>query len=342
MEKRLERETTKLRKSWMQYEQRMLCDYLVEEAEDARINIQSILSRHFLIEALFGDPFGALKEAELRFAAAMNWLLKLAGKGLGSEDAQAISCALAKGIDNAGGVEIPAFVAKIFVALPATAEGLTIPNYIDEALDAGQFERSRFGLAEQRKATFQLLWRRLLARRRPKCISVLEPACGSANDYRFLEAFGLARLGDYTGFDLCEKNIRNARTLFPNAQFEVGNVFEIDSPDKAFDFCFVHDLFEHLSIKGMERAIAEICRVTRKGICVNFFNMAEVEDHMVRPVDDYHWNTMSMARTRELFWQAGFAVQVTHIGTLLRWCLGCADTYNEGAYTFVVRVDETG
>src|SRR5712675_3657534 len=53
MEKRLKRETAKLKKSWMQYDQAMLRDYLVEQVEDPRLNVQSILSRHFLIEGLF-------------------------------------------------------------------------------------------------------------------------------------------------------------------------------------------------------------------------------------------------------------------------------------------------
>ena len=125
---------------------------------------------------------------------------------------------------------------------------------------------------------------------------MLEPACGSANDYRFLHAYGLARLVRYTGFDLCAKNIENARALFPDVSFAVGNVFEIAAPDKAFDLCFVHDLFEHLSLEGMQAAVKEVCRVTRQGLCVGFFNMDEIRDHQVRPVDDYHWNRLSMRR----------------------------------------------
>ena len=146
----------------------------------------------------------------------------------------------------------------------------------------------------------------------------------------------MARFLDYTGFDLCEKNVANAGALFPTARFEIGNVFEIDSPDKAFDFCFVHDLFEHLSSEGMEVAIAEICRVTRKAICAGFFNMTEASEHAVKPVDDYHWNTLSMGRTRESFLQHAQAVHVIHVGTFLKWCFNCPDTHNDGAYTFVI------
>ena len=108
-------------------------------------------------------------------------------------------------------------------------------------------------------------------------------------------------------------------------------------PDQAFDFAFVHDLFEHLSLKGMEIAIAELCRVTRAGMCVGFFNMHEGSEHIVRPMDNYHWNLLSLARTKALFEQAGFLVQTVHIGTFLKWRVACDQTHNKNAYTFLVR-----
>ena len=107
--------------------------------------------------------------------------------------------------------------------------------------------------------------------------------------------------------------------------------------DKSFDFCFVHDLFEHLSVEGMQKAIAEICRVTRKAICAHFFNMAEDDEHFVRPVDDYHWNTLSMRRMKDMFAAHGFSAQVLHIGTFLRQHIGCDETHNPNAYTFLLR-----
>jgi ubiquinone/menaquinone biosynthesis C-methylase UbiE len=141
---------------------------------------------------------------------------------------------------------------------------------------------------------------------------------------------------EYTGFDLCAKNIDNARALFPGVRFEVGNAFAIAAPDRSFDFCIVHDLFEHLSIEGMERAVTELCRVTRRGLCVGFFQMAETSDHVVRVVDEYHVNTLSLARTRELFAAQGFVGQVIHIGAFLRDQAGCRHTHNPNAYSFVL------
>jgi hypothetical protein len=64
-------------------------------------------------------------------------------------------------------------------------------------------------------------------------LSVLEPACGSANHYRFLVRCGIARFLDYAGFDLCAKNLENARALFPEVRFGVGNVFAITEPGQS-------------------------------------------------------------------------------------------------------------
>jgi SAM-dependent methyltransferase len=172
-------------------------------------------------------------------------------------------------------------------------------------------------------------------------LSVLEPACGSANDYRFFAAFGLARRIDYSGFDLCEKNVANAQAMFPKARFAVGNVFAIDVADNAFDCAVVHDLFEHLSPQGLAAAVREVCRVTCRSLCVGFFNMDEIDEHEVRPVEEYHWNTLSMARTRELFARHGFTGQVLHVGSFLKWQFGAEATHNPRAYTFVLHRSRT-
>src|SRR5207302_209929 len=155
------------------------------------------------------------------------------------------------------------------------------------------------------------------------------------NEYRFLEAYGLRPFIDYRGFDLCEKNVVNARRDFPNAGFDEGNVFEIKAADKSFDLCFLHDLLEHLSVEGFHRAISEICRVTRHGISAGFFQMHEGPEHLIRQIDEYHWNTLSMEQVRALFQEHGFAVQVVHIATFLREKFGCQYTHNRDAYTLV-------
>jgi hypothetical protein len=269
----------------------------------------------------------------------MNWLSDLLQRAPHPDDLALVLYALRTGANDAEGIEIPHFMARIFAALPATVSGVTVPNYIEAFLAHGGSGEGKPGLDSSILQTFFQLWRTVLAAEpaagtaHPRW-SVLEPACGSANDYRAWEACGLTSLVDYTGFDLCPRNVDNARDLFPAARFQVGNVFEIAAPAAAFDLCIVHDLFEHLSLEGLQTAVTEICRVTRRGCCVGFFNMDEIPNHEVRQVESYHWNRLSMARVRALFAERGFLAQVIHVGSFLREQFGCDQTHNPNAYTF--------
>ena len=323
----------------MRHDADTLRAYLVADVEDPHLNVQSILSRHFLLRALTGERFAPLMAEECRFAVAMNWIMRLLQRSRDPEERALVLYALERGADNAEGIDIPHFISRIFATLPVAVCGLEVPNYVRAFLSGARVEPGKLEVEPPHLATFLELWS--VALRLPGVAtpdlprrSILEPACGSANDYRALAACGLASLVDYTGFDLCPRNIENARALFPAAQFQVGNVFAIAAGDAAFDFCFAHDLFEHLSIEGLHTAVAEICRVTRWGCCLGFFSMDEMADHEVRPVEDYHWNCLSTARVRALFAERGFDAQILHIGTFLREQFGCDETHNPNAYTF--------
>jgi hypothetical protein len=313
----------------MRHNHGTLRDYLVQDVEDPRINVQSILTRHFLIRQLYGERFEELIEHELRFSLVMNWLLRLLKKQVRIGQLQAVLDALLTGQEEAEGLKIPSYISDTFATL-------ALPNYICDVLNWSPVDTTDVSIPAYLLSTFQTIWQEVLAGEQPPCLSVLEPACGSANDYRFIDGFGLGRLLNYTGFDLCEKNVRNAIRMFPEARFHVGNVLEIDAEDKAFDSCFVHDLFEHLSIEAMKVAVGQICRVTRRSLCIGFFNMQEESQHIVKSVGDYHWNTLSVTAMKVLFEQYGFTVQVIHIDTFLTSKFGCRDTHNKGAYTFII------
>jgi hypothetical protein len=337
-------ESERLSRSWMRHDPGMLRDYLVADVEDPRLNVQSVPSRHFLTTALFGNQFQALMAHELQFAAVMNWLLKFLPKAGDAAELRSVLHALRRGADNAEGTVLPAFLAQSFAALPARVGEIDVPNYLEAVLGGTGAEadadaedvRPALAPAPEILNTFAGLWQRALANEPERRLTVLEPACGSANDYRALHAAGLARFLDYTGFDLCETNIANARMLFPQATFDVANVFAIGAPDQAYEVCFLHDLFEHLSPEGLEQAVAELCRVTRLSLCVGFFNLDEIREPIIRPVEEYHWNTLSLEQMTELFARHGFTAQVLHIGAYLRHRTGCDETHNANAYTFLL------
>jgi SAM-dependent methyltransferase len=329
MEEQFKRETDGLKRSWGRHDQEVLRSYLVQDVEDPRINIQSILTRHFLIERIFGERFAELMEQELRFGLIVNWLLRLLDAPVSVRCLHAVLDALLDGNDKAEGVKIPGYVSETFGRL-------AVPNYICDLLSWAPVESTDVPIPEYLMKTFQKIWQEELGVERAERICVVEPGCGSANDYRFIEAYGMGRFLDYTGFDLCEKNVLNAKQMFPNVQFEAGNILEIDEPADAFDYCFIQDVFEHLSVEAMEAAIAEVCRVTRQDVNAGFFNMYAGEEHVVKAVDEYHWNKLSMGRTKAIFERYASCVQVIEIDTFLRSQFDCSDTHNKGAYTFVV------
>jgi len=345
LDENLKLETEKLTRSWLRHDTDWLNDYLVAGVEDPRLNLQSIFSRHFLVYALAGKRFEPLMEQEYRFAAALNWFQELGREVADEDELQSILYALRQGADNAEGRTIPRWVVQLFKSLPAEASGVQVPNYVEALLSRSRCDAGKTPPDVDSLNLFARIWSDLLGRiaaEGPNRLKVLEPACGSANDYRFLEAYSLAPLINYTGFDLCESNVRNARERFPAARFEVGNVFEIPAADGAYEVCFVHDLLEHLSPEGLEKAATELCRVTRRGLCVNFFQMNDMAEHVIRPVDEYHWNTLSLDRMREMFQAQGFAGQVFHIGHFLREKVGAETTHNENAYTFLLQPRRTG
>ncbi len=336
MDQLLQNETMRLARSWTRHEAAWLRDYLVAEVEDPRINLQSIFTRHFILWATVGDAYSSLMEEEYRFSAVMNWLLH-AAKTSDDTGLAALLHALRQGADNAEGTPIPAFVLNSFRRLPAKCLEAEIPNYVEWFLET-RMDQGKIIPPLRAFDVMANLWQEVLGARpaTSPLPRLLEPACGSANDYRFLVRYGLDRLVDYAGFDLCPANIENARALFPDARFSEGNVFEIQAETGAFDLCVVHDLLEHLSPEGLAAAVAELTRVTRRKLCVHFFQMAEIPEHIIRPVEDYHWNTLSLERMRTLFAGHGFEGQILSAEGFLRHKTGCAATHNPNAYTFLL------
>ena len=140
------------------------------------------------------------------------------------------------------------------------------------------------------------------------------------------------------GASINVQNIANAQGMFPGVSFAVGNVLEIDRGAESFDYCYVHDLFEHLSLEAMKRAFGEIMRVTRKGVCCGFFNMHTSTEHFEVPVEEYHWNTLSVPRIRSLLEHYACRVETIAIDSYLHQRFQCPDTHNKQAWTIIATI----
>lgn len=282
-----------LERAWAHLPSEMLDVYLVSGYQNPRINVQSILLRHFLIRRLFGDEFDTLMEEEIRFGLGLNEALRIRADDL----------------------------------------GVTMGSFIDPVKHA---DVKRVELAiEGRDDEFVHRWANALAGRQAGPMSVLEFACGSANDYRAFVDYGLASFLDYQGVDLTARNITNARRRFPGVGFEVGDVTSLPYPDGAFDCVVASDLFEHLALDDMERALDEAGRLARRAVILTFFNMADIPDHLVRPKGAYHWNRLSRARVEARLRGRFPSVTATPIAAWLTEAYDYPHSYNRHAWTLV-------
>ena len=289
-----------LKRWWNRAPAHMLDAYLVSGYQNPRINVQSILQRHFLLRRLFGDEFDALMGQELRFAVELNEILRTRAEEL----------------------------------------GVTMGAYLDpdKAADVQRVEDA----IRDRETEFTERWRSALDGREAEPLSVLELACGSANDYRTFVECGFARFLVYTGIDLTPKNISNARHRFPGVDFQVGDISKVPAADGSFDYVIASDIFEHLSPEAREQSLDEATRLARRGLALTFFNMSEDREHEIRTRRVYHWNRLSRPLIEERLRPAFPKIEVIPIASWLASQLDFRHTYNSRAYSIFAERPRTG
>lgn len=180
-------------------------------------------------------------------------------------------------------------------------------------------------------------WTEALRQPPSKRLTVIEAACGSANDYRFFRSYGLAQWLDYSGFDLTVANIENARTMFPGVDFQLGDVQEIAAADNSYDWAVTHDLLEHVSPTALERAMDELCRVARKGVIISFFRMTDRPDHEISPRKMYHVNELSKDLIHARFSKDFPNITWVELRPMVKEATGYASYYNKKAWSMIAR-----
>jgi len=320
-------ENDNLRSSWDRHSCDHLDSYLVSDVEDPRINCQSILSRALIADSLWPNEFTDLIDAELRFGAVLTWLLTQLKKGTHRYD-------LVTSIDNDTGRFCPLFVRETYRWLQS--DKCPIVDYLSTALDDVDPDNPEQLICERALDTFSEIWRMILEKRHPMRIRILEPACGSANDYRFIDKCGLSKSIDYTGIDISINNITNARMHFPDIDFRAASIIESGFANESFDYLFVHDLFEHLSPEAVVHVLSEVLRVVRHQVWLHFFNVSIHKDHLIRSTGRYYWNTLSLDELCQTIKGLGGEVEVLPISRFLKEKFRDCDYYNPGAFTLLV------
>jgi SAM-dependent methyltransferase len=297
VERRIERYL--LQRAWVNAKPENLRRYLVRSYQSPVINVQSILARHEFIREITEDAHQALMEQELRWAVQKNRELRSRQRDLPREH----------NVD------------------------------FHEIKRSGKW-RAAYAEVMDDPDRFATAWKAVLgpdAAGSHRGLRVIEAACGSANDYRFFDSYGLAPLLDYTGFDLTQANVANARDMFPGIDFRVGDVQAIPVRDSSYEWAVAHDLLEHLSPHAFERAIDELCRVSRRGVLISFFLMRDMPEHQVTPRRTYHVNVLSKDRIEQSFARYCSDIRWVHVRPMLAQRYDFDDYYNWRAWTLIAR-----
>jgi 2-polyprenyl-3-methyl-5-hydroxy-6-metoxy-1,4-benzoquinol methylase len=186
-----------------------------------------------------------------------------------------------------------------------------------------------------RAPIFAERWRAALAGRVAPPLSVLEFACGSANDYRAFADYGIARFLDYTGIDLNETNIANAKRRFPDINFRVDSILSLPEADHSIDYVIGFDILEHLSLQAKRTAMDAAVRICRRGVYFAFFRMEETPEDILTPVRNYHSNTLSAPRMREYMSKRFSSMQLINVPEMLKTDFGAEHTDNPKAVTLI-------
>jgi SAM-dependent methyltransferase len=292
-------EAARLARVWSSQGRAHLDSYLVQEAENPCFNPQSVLVRALVADRLVPEGCAELIGEELYYAACCSFGV------LGNREGwfpRLLSLLQAEPNSE----RLPEFLRSDFEREQnSTIDLLALFKKLGGALAAG-FDGFR--------SPFEDRWKeaRSMADAGSR-FSMLELACGSANDYRYLDAFGLASGVDYTGVDICPENIENASFRFPEVDFRVGDAMALAFGDREFDVVCAFDLFEHLSAEGLESALAEAVRVCRSELWLSFFNLADIPCHEIRPVEQYHWNLLSSGEVVASLNRLGCSVEIVSI-----------------------------
>lgn len=280
---------------WGRYGREELDRYLVQDVEHPGVNPQSILVRALLAQRLCRTLPEALIGRELIHAA-----FACHGLRARSEGGWRTVLRSWQGLDVTPDPSVPEFLRPEFLAS------------VREWLDLERLARDLEGAAPQRfekfRTPFEAVWRRRFQRQRPpeRRLRVLEIGCGSANDYRFWVRYGFARHLEYVGMDICRENIDNALARHPGVRFVTADAGALPEDDASHDVVLAFDLLEHLSAEGMERALREMERVSRDEIWIACFNATAADQHVIHPVEDYHWNQLSVPSLCRHLAVAGF------------------------------------
>ena len=141
------------------------------------------------------------------------------------------------------------------------------------------------------------IYRELVGPDRLPAGKVLEVGCNIGLQLRLLEK---ANPGlEFHGLEPQQYAIARARLLSPNMQFHQGNAFALPFDDGSFDLVMTHGVLIHIAPTDLPRALAEICRVSRRFVLSHEYYAPETKEIRYQGQGGLLWKTDFAKRYRE-------------------------------------------
>lgn len=169
-------------------------------------------------------------------------------------------------------------------------------NYFESV--AGDWEHIRKSYFDDRLASFAI--EKLL----PRNLIVADIGCGTGS-----LTFELARFaGKVIGIDLSPQMLRRARAAarerrIENVEFRPGDALQLPLPSRSVDAAFCVMVMHFLA--APDRAIAELCRITRPGGSVILVDLVEHNQQWMREQMAHRWLGFDRQSVEGWFRQAG-------------------------------------
>lgn len=155
-----------------------------------------------------------------------------------------------------------------------------------------------------------------------KSDKILEAGCGAGRILRYYHDNGYNILG----FDFIDVAIGKLREADPGLQVEVGDITKLRFDDESFDTVLAFGLYHNLE-QGLDQAVAETCRILKKGgkVCASF----RADNIQTRWTDwltarrtkkaqgntgntEFHKMNLTRREFETLFKNAGFLIESVH------------------------------
>ena len=116
----------------------------------------------------------------------------------------------------------------------------------------------------------------------------------------------LSKLAATTAIDLSEEMISLAKTTFPHITFLISSIYQIPLETKSFNTTVCLNTLHH--IKDMEKAISEICRVTKNQVLIEIKNKNST-NYLRRSLiknPEYLWRATTIKEIKKMFSKNNF------------------------------------